>query len=70
MQAKLARSYVQSKGRARAKPSCYLVMVGDQESRSDQESKLQKFRAIEELSLKVCHQSQDSEDKVNQFIEH
>ena len=61
---------MQSKGRARAKPSCYLVMVGDQESRSERESKLQEFRAIEELALKVCHQRKDSEDKVNQFIKH
>ena len=60
---------MQSKGRARAKPSCYLVMVGARE-KSDKEETLHKFRAIEELALKVCHKRQDSEDKVNQFIEH
>ena len=60
------RSYVQSKGRARAKPSRYLLMVSTNERRS-KEAKLEEFRAVEELALKECHQSQDEEDKVGQL---
>lgn len=58
---------MQSKGRARAKPSRYLLMVGTRE-RDQKEAKVREFRAIEELALKECHQSQDNEDQVNQFV--
>ena len=58
---------MQSKGRARAKPSRYLLMVGSRE-RSHKEAKVCEFRAIEDLAMKECHQSQDNEDQVNQLV--
>ena len=61
------RSYVQSKGRARAKPSRYLLMVGTRE-RDHREAKVCEFRAIEKLALKECHQREDNEDQVNKFV--
>ena len=58
---------MQSKGRARAKPSRYLLMVGTSE-RSHKEEKLREFGRIEKLALKECHQRQDNEDQVAQLI--
>ena len=58
---------MQSKGRARAKPSRYLLMAGRRE-RDHREAKVHEFRAIEKLALKECHQRQDNEDQVNQFV--
>ena len=57
------RSYVQSKGRARAKPSRYLVMASTAETEKV-EAKLNEFRRIEGLALKECHQPQDNDDQV------
>ena len=58
-----SRSYVQSKGRARAKPSRYLVMASTAETEKI-EAKLNEFRRIERLALKECHQPQDNENQV------
>ena len=41
-------------------------MVATRE-KDHREAKVREFRAIEKLALKECHQSQDNEDKVNQF---
>ena len=59
---------MQRKGRARAKPSRYLLMVGARE-RNHREKKVDEFRAIEKLALKECHQrQQDNEDQVNRLV--
>ena len=42
-------------------------MVGTRE-RDHKEEKVREFRRIEELALKECHQHQENEDQVNQFI--
>ena len=42
-------------------------MVGSRE-RSHREEKVREFRAIEDLAMKECHQSQDNEDQVNQLV--
>ena len=54
------RSYVQSKGRARAKPSQYILMM----SQTDQIMKrrqYQEFQDVEELSLRECHFTKEDE---------
>ena len=48
------RSYVQSKGRARARPSHYILMVSEAE-RGKLEKKYNEYLAMEELSLRECH---------------
>ena len=58
---------MQSKGRARAKPSRYLLMVVTTE-RHQREETLWEFRRIEKLALKECHQRQDNEDQVAQIV--
>ena len=59
------RSYVQSKGRARAKPSKYILMI----SHSDREKKekaYNSYRAMEDLSMRECHhRNEDDEPHVN-----
>ena len=58
------RSYVQSKGRARAKPSKYILMVSQTES-GKFVKKYNDYRRLEELSLKECHyRVEDVEPKV------
>ena len=54
------RSYIQSKGRARAKPSRYILMMSqiEQDMRRRQ---YQEFQDVEELSLRECHYRQDEE---------
>ena len=42
-------------------------MVGTSEM-SRREAELQEFRDIEKLALKECHQRQDNEDQVAQFV--
>ena len=42
-------------------------MVGRRE-RDHREKKVHEFRDIEELALRECHQRQDNEDQVNQFV--
>ena len=48
------RSYVQSKGRARAKPSEYILMMSDVDYLKSHK-KYEEYRNMEELSLRECH---------------
>ena len=56
------RSYVQSKGRARSKPSQYLVMVekGGQEAQWNRD--LRAYRMIEDMSIDGCHNEPSDEN--------
>ena len=55
------RSYVQSKGRARAKPSNYILMVGllEKEKRINQ---YEQFKRVEEIALQECHNRPEDEE--------
>uniref|UniRef100_UPI003AFB824B AncD1D2 n=1 Tax=synthetic construct TaxID=32630 RepID=UPI003AFB824B len=48
------RSYVQSKGRARAKNSKYIIMVEEDEKNKFQED-LNQYQEIEKILLRLCH---------------
>ena len=55
------RAYVQSKGRARAKPSKYMMMIG--ESEAEKKMKQYKdYRELEQMSLRECHYRQEEKD--------
>ena len=54
------RSYIQSKGRARAKPSKYILMMSQTEQ-GMRRRQYQEFQDVEELSLRECHYRQDEE---------
>ena len=58
------RSYVQSKGRARAKPSKYILMVSEADAEKFSK-KYGEYRDMEELSLKECHHTVDEEEQVD-----
>merc|ERR1712126_653751 len=49
------RSYVQSKGRARAKPSEYILIVSKDVSGIKMRQKYQQYLDMEEMSLRECH---------------
>ena len=57
------RSYVQSKGRARARPSEYLLMVPEEEEKLKYAKRYQDYLDMEELSLKECHHHGTDEDE-------
>jgi len=50
----ICRSYVQSKGRARAKPSQYILLISENEE-GKKRTKYKQYLDMEELSLKECH---------------
>ena len=57
------RSYVQSKGRARAKPSNYILMVGDGELEKEKRIKqYEQFKRVEEIALQECHNRPEDEE--------
>ena len=55
---------MQSKGRARAKPSRYILMVGHDE-RGKREAKYREFQRIEKIALKECHNLSEKADVSN-----
>lgn len=57
------RSYIQSKGRARAPDSLYAVMVQDDEEDKTAAS-LCDFKIIEEILLEKCHKSDSTIDEI------
>ena len=63
------RSYVQSKGRARAKPSKYIMMMGQSESR-ELEKKFNNYQDMEQMSLRECHYRDPEADEVFDAIEY
>ena len=48
------RAFVQSKGRARDKPSTFLLMIGNHES--DKNTMLRDFHCLEEELIKICQE--------------
>ncbi len=59
------RSYVQSKGRARAKPSRYIIML-EEEDAQKAKCTLEHYRQIDRDAITMCHNgtlsSEDEED--------
>ena len=55
---------MQSKGRARAKPSRYILMVGHTE-RGWREAKYREFQKIEKIALNECHNQSEKTDVSN-----
>nr|XP_040578741.1 endoribonuclease Dicer-like [Lepeophtheirus salmonis] len=62
------RSYVQSKGRARAKPSMYVIMCSTTDLPT-MDMKLSSFRKIEQMSITECHTLPFELQKLNDFHE-
>ena len=63
------RSYVQSKGRARAKPSKFIIMCPRSEEADAYRSEIQQYRALEKMEVESCHGDKLNENEVPSEIE-
>ena len=57
------RSYVQSKGRARAKPSKYIIMVEAGEDHGKWKADHGQYQKIEKMQIEKCHYLLESDDE-------
>jgi ERCC4-related helicase len=58
------RSYVQSKGRARARPSSFVIM---ENAKNRSRSEIEVYREIEDDSINICHREHDGDLSGNSF---
>lgn len=59
------RSYVQSKGRARAKPSNYILLVPDGKDGDNLQNKWDEYKQLEKISVQECLGSSSDDQVLN-----